>query len=442
MIQQGGFRRWRAALLLCLIAAVACGRKESGSPEARIAFAEQADGSLTVTFNLAQSVRRLDLGPSVNGFRRAHWRVATADLSIMSEGGRDYLIGSGARFQTAKIAIDPYRNGFSKNYEPLTGLSSGFIIYTGHFQPWRHENARLSAAYDVFPLDGHRAAALGAAGAPLKNWRSPFRHPAFIYVGPVAPARLGPLNAVIDPAAPAWIKETLQAEAPPLMAALSQAFGRDLAASDMFVAMQEGRPGQLSYYGDALPGQFQMTLSGGGWKEPSEKARHLLLVATAHEAAHLWQMAARPGKAGASDWIHEGGAEAIAVETLTPPSERDAALDHARFACREALLGRSLAQAEAAGDWQASYACGHVLAAIAAQATGQRDVAGFWRELIEKAQKEGGYDDELFIEMIEEVSGRELADAVRLFPRTAFAAPDKELARLLVMARAAGRARK
>jgi len=51
----------------------------------------------------------------------------------------------------------------------------------------------------------------------------------------------------------------------------------------------------------------------------------------------------------------------------------------------------------------------------------------------------GGYDEALFFSMIEEGAGRDLAASVRRFPRTPFAAPDKELARLLDEASAAER---
>ncbi len=113
-----------------------------------------------------------------------------------------------------------------------------------------------------------------------------------------------------------------------------------------------GEEGRLSYSGDALPGQYQMTLAGGGWKEPSEQALGVLRLATAHEAAHLWQAAARPASDAVPDWIHEGGADALAAEAMVKagywtPEQAEENFTRVKADCARLLEMLSLQRAEA-----------------------------------------------------------------------------------------------
>lgn len=435
----------RSVLLSCLAAACA---PDAGSvaQSVDIALAHDQEDSWRLEYALAQPVGRLDLGPSLNGFRSKDWRLETPDLNMISENGRDFVIADGGAmsFRAAAFEIHPHSNGFAKQYEPIAPFADGgAVIYTGHFWPWRDEGERLPAKFDFIPRDGERFFGFGEETARVSGWSSPFDHPAFVYIGPQPPVALGAASAIIDPAAPEWIAAALKAQTPRLLAELSRAFGRDLASPpEIFLMVDEAdAPGRLRYSGDALPGQVMIVLSGGAWAEAMPEARLVLLTATAHEAAHLWQMAARPRDESVPAWIHEGGADAIAAETLAGLGlAAEGGLAAARDDCRATLAGRSLAAAEAAGDWPASYACGRVLAEIAARAAAGGDVAAFWREFIDRAGAAGGYDEALFYSLIEEGAGRDLAASVRRFPRTAFAAPDKELVRLLEQAAAESRA--
>lgn len=438
---------WKTLTLLAwaaLFAVASCSRAGDAArePDVRISIEQRSAGALDLSYSLLSARARLDLGPSLNGYRAASWRVETPGLSISTEAGRDFLVADERkRFREARITVLPYRNNFAKQYEPVASLSDGAVIYTGHFWPWDGKGKRLAATFDFIPAIGARAAAFGETAEYFREWVSPFHHPAFVYLGAVTPLNLGGAASVIDPSAPGWVSDALAEDAPAIFDGLADAFGRKLEAPpDLFLVMDaEDGPGRLRYSGDALPGQIEIRLSGEGWKEDGPKARAILLEATAHEAAHLWQLAIRPSAAAAPDWIHEGGADAIAAELIGGGPEKAAPLAEERAACRAALGGRSLAEAEARGEWAASYACGHVLAVIAAKAVTGGDVAAFWRAFIDRAKASGGYDEGLFLSMIEEKTGKEFADAVGRFPRTAYAAPDKELSALLAGADGEGR---
>lgn len=407
-----------------------------------ISLTEAAGGEWRLDYTLDIPARRLNLGPSLNGFRAEGWVVTTDGLAIVEENGRDYLTANNrtARFSEASIVIRPQANGFAKNYEPIKLLpKGGAILYTGHFWPRTEQGGRYDAVFNIRPLIGGHVSAFGYDKLQFEGWKSPTNHPAFVYAGPLQPVDIGGVSAVLDPAAPDWVRGDALVLAPRLIAFYAHAFGRGLAGKpDMFVTMgDDSEEGVLRYDGDALPGQFHISLSGGAWGEVTDEGLLLIRLAVAHELAHLWQERARPASESVPDWIHEGAADALAVEALVatgalPADAINVRLDGARAECGQLLLGGSLKGAEAAGKWRAAYACGHVLAVIAARAQGSYgSVADFWREFTERSAANGGYDEALFFAMVEEKRGRDFAMALARFPRTAYAAPEKELAALL-----------
>ncbi|MEX0644610.1 MAG: hypothetical protein WD076_04825 [Parvularculaceae bacterium] len=411
----------------------------AAAPAIDVTLAALPDGKWRVDYALARPARRLDLGPALGGFRARDWRIETAGLALVSEDGRDVLVPRGKRatFDRASLTVSARPSGFEKQYEAIRVFAGGAVLYTGHFWPYT-ERARADASFTIIPRPGGRVYAFGDARGEFRDWQAPTGHPAFVYVGPLEAAG----TAIVDPTAPAWAVEDVVSLAPRLVEYYARAFGRELAsAPDLFVLTDgDSAPGRLRFDGDALPGQIEIALSGGAWASPDRGARTLLARATAHEAAHLWQTAARPARNDVPDWIHEGGADALALEALVaigaePAEALAGGFDAARASCAAALDGRSLAAAEKHGSWRASYACGAALSIIAARAVDATGtVADFWRVFISRAAANGGYDEALFLALIEEKAGRDVAAAVRLFPRVAYAAPEKELARLYELA--------
>lgn len=408
-------------------------------PAVGISLEQRQDGDWLVRYELGAAQKRLDLGPSLGGARARDWLVLTDGVALVSEKGRDYLVPSrrGAKLSRIDIAVAPRLNGLAKDYETAAPLGSGVVLYTGHFIPFTDKGRRSDALVDIRPRAGAAVSAFGETRAQFKGWRSPFRHPAFIYVGP-APPRQGAAAIYADPSAPGWIRDELETLLPSLFDWYAKALGAPLdAPPDMFLAMGgAAEAGRLRYHGDALPGQFMIALSGGGWETPDNGARALLRRATAHEAAHLWQSRARPAGADVPDWIHEGGADALANEALNgigliTPAEAEAARIGARYECERELAGLSLDQAEAAGRWRAVYACGDALAVAAARAENpQGSVAALWRDFVAASADNRGYDLPLFLSLIEAKGGRDVAEGIRRFAFSRYAQPARELAAL------------
>ena len=296
-------------------------------------------------------------------------------------------------------------------------------------------------------MAGRRAVAFGEHVAALENWKSPMAHPAFVYLGPLTPVETGDVMAVIDPAAPDWIVAEFRRMAPKAFVALTEIFGAAPEAKpNLFLSAAPGRPAQLSYAGDALPAQFRIMLEGGAWNAPNDQARGVFIQATIHEAVHLWQAAARPGPSEPPEWIHEGGADAIAAEVMVALGEWDAEAffneeARARAECAEELeTGTTLNAAQDNGHIRALYACGHVIAAAVAQA--ESGTSGdFWRDFVDRAGPDG-YSEAMFYDLIAERSGdQDFADAVRHFASRPLASPEREIDGLFAASAALAQAR-
>ncbi|MEO0878822.1 MAG: hypothetical protein AAFY22_03825 [Pseudomonadota bacterium] len=419
-----------------------------------IKIADLGGGDWRLEFRLAQPVRALDLGPSLNGFRTSDWRIVTPGLALKSDGARDFLTGESGRqaFDRAVISVKARPLGLKKHYQPIRELGAqGALVYTGHFWPWRN-GRRLDAVFSVSPRAGALVSVFGRTSASLERWMSPFRHPAFVYVGPLRAQENDRALLVADPRAPAWLRRETAQSITPVLKALEGLLGPfPDEKPNVFLAFEEGGPaGLLRYSGDALPGQFQLSLYGGAWARRTALGVELVRRALAHESAHLWQTEVRP-KGEQPGWIHEGAAEAIAAEALVALgwfSAADARRDlaRARKNCAEGLRTGTLNSAEARGAIGALYACGRIMVQTAADARdgaapGAGSAAGFWRALARRAEAEGGYDAGLFYALVAETGGEALARAMRRFARTEFARADQEITALIAAGQSAQRDR-
>lgn len=414
----------------------ACLARASG-PTVEITLEQQQGGAWRLRYALPAPQRRVDLGPSLAGARARDWRVLTKGVELVSEKGRDWLVPAkrGERLAGIDIAVTPRANGLMKDYETAAPLGAGAVLYTGHFIPFTENGWRADAVINVRPRGGGVVSAFGETAPAFENWISPQRHPAFIYAGP--PVKLSG-GAFMEPSVNGWVREETETLLPGLFAWYSQAFAAPPErAPDMFLAMgDQSEAGRLRYQGDALPGQFMITLSGGGWESPANGARDLLRSGIAHEAAHLWQARARPSGGDAPDWIHEGAADALANEALEgigliSHAEAATARAAARYECETELAGGSLDKAAAGGRWRAVYACGHALAVAAARAHNKEgSVALFWRDFLAASAANKGYDLPLFLSVIEARGGGDVADGIRRFAYSRYAQPARELAML------------
>jgi hypothetical protein len=425
-------------VVLAVAAAAACARDTQRRVDSAVAVTVETHekAAWRISYRFAGPQAAIDLGPSAGDFRAQHWRIEGADARLVERDGRDLVEpAGGGRFEQFSVLVDPVASQLRKAYEPFIPMGDGGVLfYTGHVTPFGADGGRLKASLSVIANDGASVSAFGETAPRFDDWESPFRHPAFLYIGKTRPIASATLVTVTDATAPKWIGDEIAAFAPVIGEALQELLKRALPTKpNIFVAMGDmGDEGRLNYSGDALPGQYQMTLTGGGWKMSSPEALAVLRHSTAHEAAHLWQTAARPRSDAVPDWIHEGGADALAADALVAAgywtdADRRADFSKARSICEATLRQRSLQLAEAEARWQGVYACGHIINVAAA---GDGGVAELWRALIQRGAA-GGYDEALFMAIAGENRGADAVKAMRDLIRINDARPDRTIDRML-----------
>lgn len=429
-----------AVLCALMTVCVASCAPQASSIDAPIAilFEQGSHGQWTVTYDFPVPLTQVNFGATQDGFRQRNWNLETPGLIWEVHDGTDRLRSSdsGSKISSARFSVRANINEAGKDYPTLQPIGAdGWLLYTGHFRP-SVQGVRKDVSLSFKAIDGCAVSAFGETKKALMGWQSPFDHPAFIYFGARA---LGPAprTVVIDERAPPWLKDTFTGFVPELLEQLQLSFARSLSTEpDFFMSFEnDGVQGRLKFSGDALPGQFRITLTGAGWETQSPEAVKLLQQSTAHEAAHLWQAAARPASDHVPDWIHEGAADAIAVETLVATGtwtmdDAEVVFGRARDECADLLVGRTMRQAVRAGVHRASYACGYMLNVAAA---GKGRVTDFWRSLIVEAQLDG-YDTHLFVTLATQRGGEDLGAAIERFPKANNARPDRAIQRLLDLA--------
>jgi hypothetical protein len=447
-----------AALIAAAAIAAASGRDDP-APDLAISVAQAGEAELRLVYEWKKPQREILLGEVAGGYRERRWTVETPGFVLErlddSEHGGDRIVRSdGKRFTRVELVALPDLVRLPKEYQPVVRYGAGgSLVYTGHIWPLKgiagtKADGRVNATFDFTPAVGGHVVAYGANAPSLSGWRSPMAHPAFVYLGPLDPVETDNVMALIDPDAPDWIVAEFNQLVPESFGKLAAMFGfTPETKPNLFLSAPLGNDaGKLSYAGDALPAQFQITLEGGAWREPSDKAREIFTYSTIHESVHLWQAAARPGSEEAPEWIHEGAADAIAAEVMVALGEWDGAAFAAneravRAECARELGKGPLNGAKTRGDFRALYACGHVIAAAVARAEGA-STADFWRAFVEQAQDADGYDAAMFYRLVAERTGDEdFAGAVEDFARTPLADPEREIEALFASAGTLARGR-
>ena len=211
-----------------------------------------------------------------------------------------------------------------------------------------------------------------------------------MYFGTREPVVAGRVRLLLDPATPAWLHDTFVRVTQSVTPLFSARFGFDLPVAPLVLIGADGldRYEGYSVKGGAVGGQLVMLLRGRTLKQETEEVRAMLERLTAHELAHLWQLHSLPtGFNKGEPWIHEGGAEAMAVYALGEsglwsPAEVAAFAEGAAERCH-ALSGNStLAEATRRGNWEAVYSCGFGLYWSA-----KADPISVWASLAEEAHR-------------------------------------------------------
>ncbi len=347
-----------------------------------------------------EAVDGLRLGPALAGYRKQAWRVLTPGLALVETDGQEAIRGSGKPVTALSVEVTLFLPYAMNNYTPFDRFSDGGTdVYTGFFdgEAMQGEHARplrlslhltgLADEHVITPV----LSAPGDAG--------------YAYFGPRKPATAGAATLILDPRTPDWMAAMLLETTATISTFYEKAFQRKLGYQPLLLLSIGNleQPG-LSVKGGAIGKQVVYRLEGKALMGGSPTVRQYCMELIAHELAHVWQSNVARGGIGEKEaWIHEGGAEAIAVAALRQSGlfgKDEAALYASKLIDECAALKGSV------DSYRGVYACG-----FKRFADYDQDIFALWKAMMETSETSG------------EVYSTAMIDAVRQRPGKLPAAP-------------------
>lgn len=263
----------------------------------------------------AEPVTALELGAPVRSYRKQAWRALTPGVELVAQGDNEGLRSAKplTRLSVEISAYDEFTEG--AQYAPINRFSDGgWNLYLGFLYGALTQGEGVRTMEVVLRLQGLPGE---TAAAPIKPSTE---LEGYAYFGPREPVRMGNVDVIIDPQAPAWLREVLQDTTAKVSRFYEQALQRKLIGTPLVsvaVVGFDGSPGSISIKGGAVGGGVVYRFEGRGLVEDHPKKRSYIAALVAHEMAHVWQVNLARGGVGENDpWVHEGGAEALMLEAL------------------------------------------------------------------------------------------------------------------------------
>jgi hypothetical protein len=265
----------------------------------------------------------------------------------------------------------------------------------------------------------------------------------YIYIGHRQPVETSALLAIIDNAAPAWLRAHLEDSMAEMFAYLKDRLGPlDVEKPSLLATFRTLDGGSVSFGGGVVATQLVIDMGLGVEVSDTPGARLFLARFFAHEAVHLWNNGRVTHRNGDQAWMHEGGANALAwlglldLE-LTDRQRVKSLFESAARDCAESLASGPLVDAGRRGDFQAYYDCGAMMALATHGAMAQRnlDLFDFWRLLMDTALRgDGSYDESDYITVLSDHGSTALAELIPAFVQSGHENALGEIATLLIAA--------
>ncbi len=336
-------------------------------------------------YRFNEAVEAVDFGPAVVNFRREAWTLVSPGVELAGDKDNEAIRSTGAPIKALRVTIKQYDPWSHDAYVPMDRHSDGgTAIYLGHFMGGVQQHGaprKLHLQIRLIGLARETAFLPDEANRDLG---------VYAYFGPQKIAASGALRAIIDPATPAWIRDTLADASAKTAAVYAQKLGRPAPKTLALIVGATGfdKPG-FSMKGGALPGQVVYKLEGRELLKDSPRARQQVQQLVAHELAHVWQNAVSRGGIGDTQpWVHEGGAEALSLQALLAsglwtPEDVEKKATQLQTECRDSTA-KHQADPSTPFAWREHYTCGF----SRFQATGI-DTFDLWQRLMAKTEATG-----------------------------------------------------
>jgi hypothetical protein len=338
-------------------------------------------------------------------WRAPSWIIETRGVELRRRGSYDVLVADRGKLpQRVAVSFTPVRERLQADYSPALVFTDDSV-------------ALFVAQFDGFPMDS--LSAVGKLPSDLNNQLVPaaelkyvFRDAAgpvllegrrmavaettdsntYVLFGGTRPLETPDMIGILDPALPAWIKESLARGVPALLGRYTQELGRlrDFKPA-LMVSWGGPTPGLVSRGGSVLRGLIAMQYEGSGMLEETPAQRQQGLWFIAHEAAHFWLGQTVSYEYAREAWITEGGADLLAVRAVAeidPQYDPKIELNRSIADCVRLTRRHGVASARDRGEHRAYYACGAVFGLVAEAGSG-RSFYKFVRQLIDDNRADG-----------------------------------------------------
>ncbi|KQZ25867.1 hypothetical protein [Duganella sp. Root1480D1] len=271
-----------------------------------------------VDYRFAQAVTALKLH-SIGAFRKQEWKVLTPGMAMKSGPDFDVIAAKGKPFKSASVQVKTFDGWSPKEYVSFNRFGDGgTAVYLGHLQGDVEQGKKTLSMHTDIKLFG---LAQENVIAPPANRLEPGGDRGYAYFGPAQAIPAGAVKVLIDPRIPQWLRETILDVGAKTSAYYEKAYQRSLKDELLImVSVDNFESSGFSMKGGAILGQGQVSyrLEGKQVLLDHPKLREYAALNVAHEMAHIWQMAVSRGgmRGDQGPWIHEGGAEAMALDAL------------------------------------------------------------------------------------------------------------------------------
>jgi hypothetical protein len=384
-------------------------------------------------------------------WRPRSWTVETPGVKLKRIGHYDAFVADrGEVPKRVRVRLKPFSVDLRADYDSALEFTDDSV-------------ALFVAQFETFPMDSERA--VRAFPSDLNNQLVPhadlvyvFRDAAgpvmldgrraavatttksdtYAFFGATRPLETPYLVALLDPALPAWIRDSLSSAVPTLLSRYTQELGAlPEFKPTLLVSWGGATPRIVSRGGSVLRGMIAMNYEGEGVLTETTEQRNQGLWFIAHEAAHFW-IGQTAGYEFARDaWITEGGADLLAmraVAEIEPTYDPRRALDEAIADCARLTKRRGVESARDRNEHRAYYACGAVFGLVAEAGSG-RSFYKFARRLLDENRRDGIISRAEWLAALDAATRKPALsrDILRLLERGA-ADPPEFLAELLAKA--------
>ena len=369
-------------------------------------------GRWRATYRFSDPVSSLRFVRAAANHRERVWDIVTPGYRW--ESNRDAIrirLREGASpAATIVFDIPEFTDPLPKEYELFQPFTDGDVaLYTGHFHATpitasADDTLATLLAMHIVPPPGTHAIVRGRVDTGAVTVIDSTGEGTYVYLGTTRPIDTPHLTAIVDPGMPDWLREMFEQRLPELFAAYAKEFGVPLPWKPVVLySFHDTASTGYSSGGGTLTGLINMTLTGSAWRTPSPDALVQAFYLLAHESAHLWNGQMVESAGGATSWMHEGSADAMANEMLLAFGLIDRRewlrrRENALNQCATQVRSASVHRAGERGAFKTFYDCGFVLALWTESAVRQQrpdaTLFSFWRDLVAAARAQGDRYDE------------------------------------------------